>query len=130
MAREDLGGLLSGESSGRNVLGALLGALGGGNSGGGGNPLPGLIDMLDKAGLREQTRSWIGHGANQPVSGAQLAKALPPSTLQQVAQQVGATLEEAAEELAYVLPQAVDDLTPAGELPQAALADEFRQQEL
>ncbi|GHH49365.1 YidB family protein [Streptomyces candidus] len=141
-----LGGLLGGSGSGSgsaggsgsggagNILGALLGALGGSSGSGGtqgGSPLDGLLDMLKKSGLGEQAESWIGTGGNQPVSGAEVARALPDDALQQAADQAGVSPQEAADTLAQALPQAVDKLTPAGSLPQAAsLEDLVRQQQL
>jgi uncharacterized protein YidB (DUF937 family) len=130
-----LGGLLEGGKSGSGsgaILGALLGALGSGSgSGSGGNPLGGLLDMLTKSGLVDQKDSWVGTGQNQSVTGAQIQQALPDETLRKVAEQAGVTPEEAASDLARTLPQAVDKLTPEGQLPQAASLEELvRQQSL
>ncbi|GGP50403.1 YidB family protein [Streptomyces melanogenes] len=142
MAGSDLGGLLggllggaggTGASGGGNVLGSLLGALMGGGSGqNGGNPLGGLMDMLSKSGLGDQAQSWVGSGDNQPVSGAQIQQAVPDETLQRVAEQAGISPEQAADQIAQQLPQAVDKLTPSGELPQAgtSLEDLIKQQNL
>ncbi|MFF2518199.1 YidB family protein [Streptomyces sp. NPDC058086] len=150
MAGNDLGGLLggllggggqagtsgsggSGGSGAGNILGALLGALGGGGGqAAGGNPLGGLLDMLTKSGLIDQAQSWIGTGENKPVSGEQIAQALPDSTLQEVAAQAGVSPQEAADQIAQHLPQAVDKLTPSGELPQpgTSLEDLIKQQSL
>ncbi|MFI8263289.1 YidB family protein [Streptomyces sp. NPDC085665] len=137
-----LGGLLGGGSGGQaggggNILGALLGALMGGGgagggqaAGGGNNPLGGLMDMLSKSGLADQAQSWVGTGDNKPVSGAQIAEALPDDTLQQVAAQAGVSPEQAADEIAQSLPQAVDKLSPAGSIPSGSLEDIIRQQNL
>ncbi|MFE2475392.1 YidB family protein [Streptomyces sp. NPDC059389] len=138
-----LGGLLGGGGSGGqagggggNILGALLGALMGGGAGGGqaagggNNPLGGLMDMLGKSGLADQAQSWVGTGDNKPVSGAQIAEALPDDTLQQVAAQAGVSPEQAADEIARSLPQAVDKLSPAGSIPSGSLEDIIRQQNL
>ncbi|MEU8764020.1 YidB family protein [Streptomyces sp. NPDC048659] len=137
-----LGGLLGGGSGGQggsgggagNLLGALLSALGGGQSGSSGssNPLGGLLDMLTKSGLADQAQSWIGTGDNKAVSGAQIAEALPDDALRQAAEQAGVSPQEAADQLARALPQAVDKLTPGGDLPQAgtSLEDLIRQQNL
>ena len=141
MAGNDLGSLLggllgaggkSGSGSG-NILGALLSALGGtqGGAGNGSNPLGGLLDMLTKSGLAEQKDSWVGTGQNQSVTGAQIQQALPDETLQKVAEQAGVSPEQAASDLAQTLPQAVDKLTPEGQVPQAASLEELvRQQSL
>ncbi|KKD09490.1 hypothetical protein TN53_03090 [Streptomyces sp. WM6386] len=122
MAGNDVGSLLGGllgsgnGSSGSNILGALLSALG--KQGGHGNhPLGGLLDTLAKSGLAEQKDSWVGTGANQSVTGAQIQQALPDETLQQVAEETGVSTGRAADELAQVLPRAVDTLTPDGQLP-------------
>ncbi|MFI6465204.1 YidB family protein [Streptomyces sp. NPDC050528] len=141
MAGNDLGSLLGGllgaggksGSGGGNVLGALLSALGGsqGGTGNGSNPLGGLLDMLTKSGLAAQKDSWVGTGQNQSVTGAQIQQALPDETLQKVADQAGVTPEQAASDLARTLPQAVDKLTPEGQVPQAASLEELvRQQSL
>ncbi|MFE4758106.1 YidB family protein [Streptomyces mirabilis] len=144
MAGNDLGGLLggllggggqggTGGSGAGNILGALLGALGGGGGqAAGGNPLGGLLDMLTKSGLMDQAQSWIGTGENKPVSGDQIAQALPDYTLQEVAAQAGVSPQEAADQIAQHLPRAVDKLTPSGELPQpgASLEDLIKQQSL
>ncbi|MEU7009574.1 YidB family protein [Streptomyces sp. NPDC046332] len=140
MAGNDLGGLLGGllggsaggqSGSGGDILGSLLGALTGGRSGaGGGNPLGGLMDMLTKAGLADQAQSWVGTGRNQPVSGEQIAQALPDDTLNKVAADAGVSPDEAAQQIAQVLPQAVDKLTPAGHVPTESLEDIIRRQRL
>ncbi|MFJ2236171.1 YidB family protein [Streptomyces sp. NPDC087859] len=134
MAGDDLGSLLGGllgsgnGSSGSNILGALLSALGkqGGN---GNNPLGGLLDTLARSGLAEQKDSWVGTGANQPVTGTQIQHALPDETLRQVAEESGVTPDKAADELAQVLPRVVDKLTPDGQVP-AGLDELARQQNL
>ncbi|THA79999.1 YidB family protein [Streptomyces sp. A0592] len=135
-----LGGLLGGGKSGSgggggDILGALLGALMGGGAGAGGqtagganNPLGGLMDMLTKSGLADQAQSWIGTGENKPVSGAQISEAVPDETLQKVAAQAGVSPQEAADRIAQSLPQAVDKLTPGGEIPSGSLEDIIRQQ--
>ncbi|MFE2547661.1 YidB family protein [Streptomyces sp. NPDC059355] len=151
MAGSDLGSLLggilgggsgsgsggqAGGGGGGNILGALLGTLMGGGAGGGqaagggNNPLGGLMDMLSKSGLADQAQSWIGTGDNKPVSGAQIADALPDDTLQKVAEQTGVSPQEAADQIARSLPQAVDKLSPAGSIPSGSLEDIIRQQNL
>ncbi|MFF3792567.1 YidB family protein [Streptomyces sp. NPDC001981] len=145
MAGNDLGGLLGsllgggsqggGSGNAGNILGALLGALGGnasaGGGGGGANTLEGLIGMLTRSGLLDQAQSWVGTGENKPVSGAQIAQALPEETLQKVAQDAGVSTEQAADDIARSLPAAVDKLTPAGEVPKGgSIEDLIRAQAL
>ncbi|MFD8424625.1 YidB family protein [Streptomyces sp. NPDC059466] len=125
-----LGGGQGGASGGGDILGSLLRSLTDGQ--GGGNPLGGLMDLLAKSGLADQAQSWIGTGENKPVSAEQVAQALPADTLQEVAAQTGVSSEKAADQIARHLPQAVDRLTPGGELPRAgaSLEDLIRQQSL
>ncbi|MFC8237631.1 YidB family protein [Streptomyces sp. NPDC057284] len=145
MAGNDLGGLLGsllgggsqggGSGNAGNILGALLGALGGnasaGGGGGGANTLEGLIGMLTRSGLLDQAQSWVGTGENKPVSGARIAQALPDETLQKVAQDAGVSTEQAADDIARSLPEAVDKLTPAGEVPKGgSIEDLIRAQAL
>ncbi|MER5934598.1 YidB family protein [Streptomyces sp. NPDC002054] len=150
MAGNDLGSLLggllgggqSGGGGGGNILGALLGQLMGGAGGGAGgaagaqaaagngNPLGGLLDMLNRSGLVDQAQSWVGTGENQPVSGAQIKEALPGDTLQKVAEEAGVSPDQAADQIAQTLPQAVDKLTPDGQVPSGSLEDIIRQQKL
>ncbi|MFI9270263.1 YidB family protein [Kitasatospora sp. NPDC052896] len=125
-----LGSLLGGgqgqQGSGANLVGTLLHALGNGHSGGSGgsgqsagaNPLTSLLGLLDKSGLTAQKNSWVGTGTNQPATGAQLKEALPDDALRKVAEAAGLSTDEAAARLAQSLPQAVDKLTPEGEVPK------------
>ncbi|MGW7374550.1 YidB family protein [Streptomyces venezuelae] len=140
MAGNDLGSLLGGvlgggqqgggsSGGGGNLLGALLGALMS-KGGGGGNPLSGLLEGLNKAGLQDQAQSWVGTGENKDVTGAQVQQALPDDTLRQVAEEAGVSPEQAANEIAQVLPQAVDKLTPEGQVPSGSLEDLIKQQQL
>ncbi|MEU2153514.1 YidB family protein [Streptomyces sp. NPDC019396] len=127
MAENDLerllGGLLGDGQEGSGV-GRLLASLFSevGDSGqGGGNPLQGLVNELDEGGLAAKVRSWIGLGDNEPVSGPELAQALPYQVLDRVAQRGGVSPEQAADRLAAALPQVVDKLTPEGQVPEGLL---------
>jgi len=158
MAGNDLGSLLggllgggqgsqggqggsAGGSSGGNVLGSLIGGLLGGGSGGGaggqggsggGNPLGGLMDMITKSGLvsQDQLDSWVGKGDNQPLSPDHVKQAVPDETLDKVATEAGVSRDEAADQIARQLPQAVDKLTPQGEVPTGSLEDLIKEQKL
>ncbi|MBH5338163.1 DUF937 domain-containing protein [Streptomyces pactum] len=132
MAGDDLGSLLdgllgqgSGEGTG-GMLAALLGTVG---AGGGANPLNGLLEELRDGGLGEQADSWVGTGENRPISGPELAQALPYQTLDHVARQAGVGPEQAADRLAGVLPEAVDRLTPDGRVPQGPLEEVLRREQ-
>jgi uncharacterized protein YidB (DUF937 family) len=127
MAGTEMGQLLGGllgegqDGAGGNLLGSLLEALGSG-----GQSLSGLIQQLQEGGIGEQARSWVSTGSNQPVSGPEIAQALPYQILDHAAQQSGLSPEQAADRIAKVLPRAVDKLTPSGEVPSGSLEDVIR----
>lgn len=88
-----------------------------------GNGLAGLVQQLAASGLGPQVQSWIGTGANLPVSGDQIQAALGSEKIQQLAQQVGLDPAQLSGALAHLLPHAVDQLTPDGQVPpQSGLA--------
>lgn len=81
--------------------------------------LGGLLARLAQGGLAEQVASWVGGGANLPVSGEQLAAALGRQLMEVVSRQSGMGSNELAQGLASALPQVVDSLTPDGALPDS-----------
>lgn len=117
-----LGQLLGGGRGGKagELLGSLLRTIG---ADGAGNPLSGLLQQLHDGGLGDKAGSWVSTRPNEPVTGVELAQALPYQALEHVAEHCGVSAEEAADGLAAVLPEAVDRLTPGGEVPQVSLAD-------
>ena len=80
--------------------------------------IQGLVSKLSGSGAGQQVQSWIGHGENKPVSGAQVQQALDPDSLSKMAQQAGTTPDQVSEQVARVLPEVVDKATPQGEVPQ------------
>lgn len=100
-----------------NVLGGLLannGELGG---------LHGLVDKFNQAGLGDVVNSWIGAGANQPISGDQLSQVLGGDVLGKVAGQLGMDPAQLSGQLSALLPGLVDKLTPNGSIPQEGLGN-------
>jgi uncharacterized protein YidB (DUF937 family) len=125
-----------------SVLGGVMGAAGGGqggglngdmlaqvlggllnNQGGGAGGLAGLVQQFTQGGLGQVVQSWVGTGANLPVSADQLQAVLGNDTLAKLAQQVGLNPGDLAGHLSLVLPQVVDHLTPGGQLPADGGAD-------
>ena len=78
-----------------------------------------LVQKLQKGGLKEAVASWVGTGANLPVTAEQLEGALGPDTIAKLAGRVGLSPEQATALLAQVLPHAVDHLTPNGTVEDA-----------
>jgi uncharacterized protein YidB (DUF937 family) len=130
-----LGGLMEGkgESGGLGgVLGGLTGdseGSGGGRGGTMGALLPILAGFLASGGLSKimgglkanglsaQADSWVGTGANQPVSGRDVEQAMGQEQIHQIAQQLGVSESEAADAVAQALPEVVDKVSPKGEMP-------------
>jgi uncharacterized protein YidB (DUF937 family) len=79
----------------------------------------GIVGQLRSQGLGETVHSWVSAGPNQPVSPDALHQALGSQSVASLAAQYGMTPEELTQKLAQVLPQAVDHLTPGGQVPRA-----------
>lgn len=126
---DNLGGLAGlGGLQGMNIAGnpkaaliqGVLGMLARGNQTGGFGGLGGLGGLLQRfkgAGLGGAADSWVGTGANQPVSPDQVRSALGDGQLSSLAQHAGVSEDDAASHLSGLLPQLVDRLTPNGQLP-------------
>ena len=90
------------------IVGALM------NNGGG---LSGILGKLQQGGLGDAAASWVGTGANQPVSADALGGALGPDLMGMIASQLGGNQQQAAGTMADLLPGLIDKLTPKGQLP-------------
>jgi uncharacterized protein YidB (DUF937 family) len=82
--------------------------------------LQGLVNQLQQGGLGSQVQSWLGSGANMPVTADQLRAALGNDQVKQLAAHLGVPLDQALELLAQHLPTAVDQASPNGRLQPAA----------
>ena len=114
-----LGGQEQGQQAGAGSLIAVAGQLI--EKAGG---VQGLVSMLQQHGLGGAVQSWVSTGANQPVSGDQLGQALQNggmgSLLQEAAGKLGVDPNVLLGGLSQVLPQAVDHMTPDGQVPSQA----------
>ena len=79
--------------------------------------LSGILAKLQQGGLGDAAQSWVGTGANQPVSPDALGGALGPDLMGMIARQLGGNQQQAAGTLADLLPGLIDQLTPQGRLP-------------
>lgn len=110
-----LGSLLGGnnQQQGASMISNVLNQMGG---------IGGLVNTMSQAGLGDQVQSWIGTGANQPVSADQLNSALGSDTIANIAQQMGVDPGQASGVLAQMLPELINHLTPNGQVPQGGVA--------
>lgn len=117
-----LGAALGGQQNGSQAQGTggldpqmLMGLVGAlmNNAGG----LSGILGKLQQGGLADAAASWVGTGANQPVSPDALGGALGPDLMGMLARQLGGNEQQAAGTMADLLPGLIDKLTPQGQLP-------------
>lgn len=74
----------------------------------------GIVAQLEQQGLGSTVRSWVGSGANQPITPDQVHHAFGADTLKELAAKVGLSPQDLAAKLSAILPQAVDKMTPGG----------------
>lgn len=104
----------------KNMQGGAPAPAGAGQALPGGAATGGLGDLVEhfrNSGLGKQADSWVSTGQNEPVDEDQMGQALGPDLLDTLAQQTGLSRAELLKRLSAVLPQAVDHMTPGGNLP-------------
>lgn len=82
--------------------------------------LQGVLDQLSQSGYGQQVSSWLGNGANQPITVEELGAALNNSHVQEIAQHMGVPTDKVLGFLSQHLPGVVDQLSPNGTLQSAA----------
>jgi uncharacterized protein YidB (DUF937 family) len=97
------------ERSGSGIISAALAKTGLGD-------MQGLLNQLQQNGLNTQVQSWLGSGANLPVTPNQLGAALGSHQVRQLAQHFGVPVDAALKLFAEHLPAAVDQASPNGTL--------------
>ena len=102
---------------GAAVLPAVLGEVMGTGSQGG---LNAIVGKLQQAGLGDQVKSWIGTGANLPITADQVRQVLGNDAVRQLAAKYNIPVDQIAELLAHQIPAAVDHASPDGKLPHSA----------
>jgi uncharacterized protein YidB (DUF937 family) len=121
----DINGLVKkitgGERGGHGTFSSLLGMMGGQDQSGFSN----LLSSLTNNGLGDQVKTWVGKGANQAVSGEQVADAVGPDKIDRLAESTGLSQSEVADHLAQQLPTVVDHLTPDGSVPDQSMFDDI-----
>jgi uncharacterized protein YidB (DUF937 family) len=80
----------------------------------------GIVSQMESQGLGNTVKSWIGTGANEPITADQLHAALGSDLVNQMASKMGIDPGELSSKLAQVLPGAIDKLTPGGVVPPAS----------
>ena len=117
-----IGNVLSGLLGGGQGAGAGAGGMGGGMGGMAGG-LGGLVSQFENAGLGQIAQSWIGNGANHPVSPQQLGTVFGQSQVQDMANQAGMEPGDFLSQLSQHLPNFVNQMTPNGQMPNNGSVD-------
>ncbi len=82
-----------------------------------------LVQRFTSSGaLMGLAASWLGDGANSPISGDQVADALGQDKLSQFASQVGVDSTSVASALSNIIPQFIDSSSKGGSLMDSPAA--------
>jgi uncharacterized protein YidB (DUF937 family) len=84
--------------------------------------IQGLLDKLRASGLGPQVDSWLGRGANQPVTAEQLEHALGDKVVEKLSTTLNMPPDQIFGFLAKWLPTIIDALSPNGQLQQVSPA--------
>ena len=80
----------------------------------------GLGDLLKgQAGLGDVIGSWVGNGANAGITPEQITAVIGHGPIADIAAKMGVSPQQAGETLAGLLPEAIDRLTPGGQIDGA-----------
>jgi uncharacterized protein YidB (DUF937 family) len=115
---DDIGGTIRsmlGQEASAAMPALIQAALAKSNLGG----LGGIVAQLQQGGLGDQVASWLGSGANLPVSADQLRSALGSQQVRDLAAHLGLPIDQALNALSAHLPGLVDQASPNGTLPPA-----------
>ncbi|HTY51304.1 MAG TPA: YidB family protein [Steroidobacteraceae bacterium] len=77
----------------------------------------GIVAQLQQQGLGATARSWVGPGANAPISVEQLQRVFGSERIERLAGRFGVDPEVAARRLSRLLPRTIHKLTPDGLMP-------------
>jgi uncharacterized protein YidB (DUF937 family) len=78
--------------------------------------LEGLASRFNNSGLSQVFNSWVAIGENGSISAEQIQVVLGNQVVQDLAQKLGIDTQNMSNLLSQLLPQAVDKLTPQGQL--------------
>jgi uncharacterized protein YidB (DUF937 family) len=77
----------------------------------------GVVEHLQRQGFAGVVSSWVGTGANQPISPAQVREVFGNETVRDLASKAGLNPRIVALKLSQMLPLTIDRLTAGGRLP-------------
>ena len=74
----------------------------------------GIVAQMEQQGLGGTARSWVGTGANSPISPDQVHAAFGSDMISGLASKLGMSPNDLAAKISQALPQAINKLTPNG----------------
>lgn len=110
----------AGDNGQGGIMEVVAGLLGDSETGG----IQALVSAFKDKGLGELVASWIGTGENLPISAEQLQTVLGSEQVQAIAQKLGLSSSDVSDSLAKLLPQAIDTLSPNGQLPEGNMLEQ------
>ena len=84
--------------------------------------LAGVVQSFEQGGLGHVVQSWIGTGANLPVSADQLRNVLGSDLVTRITGATGLSEAQVEQHITAALPQIIDHLSPGGRLHQGDLS--------
>ena len=115
--RDKIGDMIRNAGQGNdpnNPQGSILDQISKGVSG---TALGDVLDRFRNAGAGSKVDSWVRPGPNQTVEPHEVEAAIDDETLTALSQQTGLSREELIARISRDVPEAVDKMTPNGELP-------------
>lgn len=112
--RDKIGDMIRGANDPNNPQDGIMDQISKGVSG---TALGDILDRFRGAGAGSKVDSWIGTGPNQPIESNDVEAAIDEDTLTSLSMQTGLSREELISRITRDLPEAVNKLTPDGELP-------------
>ena len=79
--------------------------------------LQGLVQSFNDKGMGGLVSSWVGSGANCPITADQIHQVLGSDQVKALAAKAGISPDVAGSAIAQLLPGLVDKLTPNGSVP-------------
>lgn len=78
--------------------------------------ISGVLEKFRANGLGDAVDSWVGKGANLPITSADVVNVLGSHDIAQLAAKFGFTPQMLSSKIAEYLPMLIDQLTPKGEV--------------
>lgn len=114
--RDKIGDMIrkAGDRNPNDPQGGILDQLSKGVSG---TALGDILERFRGAGAGSKVDSWVGTGPNQPIGPSDVETAIDEDTLTSLSMQTGLSRDELIARITKDLPEAVNEMTPNGELP-------------